>query len=120
MVTNLAAIVSDWAANEPLVRRVYLFGSRARKTARPESDIDLAILHNTDSRVLGTCDPSLAHWMTWEDHCDRWRTDIQALLKLPVDVQQIDRESRKIVIPALKQCRICLYRRGLLEGCVAL
>ncbi len=32
-----------WARNEPLIKEVYLFGSRAKGTAKQESDVDIAI-----------------------------------------------------------------------------
>lgn len=41
-----------WARNEPLIREVYLFGSRAKGTARPDSDADIAVRFNVaDSQV---------------------------------------------------------------------
>jgi hypothetical protein len=64
-VEDISAAVTAWAAGEPLVRRVYLFGSRATGTSRPDS---------------------------------------------------IDCDSRQRVVPALKESRICLYRRGVLLG----
>lgn len=36
----------------PGVTRIILFGSYAKKTARPDSDIDLAVFYDTDSRIL--------------------------------------------------------------------
>ena len=39
--------MTTWAEAEPLIRRVYLFGSRARGDNRSDSDIDLAILNCT-------------------------------------------------------------------------
>jgi uncharacterized protein len=110
---DIGAAVSSWAIGEPLVRRVYLFGSRAKGTARPDSDIDLAILHEIDPEVAASCDPSVAHWMTWWVHEKRWSDGVQERLVHRAHVQPIDRDSRHIVIPALKQCRVCLYRRML-------
>jgi hypothetical protein len=111
-IEEISAAVASWAPGESLVRRVYLFGSRAKGTARPDSDIDLAILHNIDPAVPGTCDPDQEHWFTWWDHKERWTGALQARLEGRADVQQIDRESRKVVVPSLKDCRICLYRKS--------
>jgi hypothetical protein len=115
-VEDISAAVTAWAAGEPLVRRVYLFGSRATGTSRPDSDIDLAILHDVDPAVVGTCDRDKEHWFTWCDHLERWTDALQARLGGRADVQQIDCDSRQRVVPALKESRICLYRRGVLLG----
>ena len=40
--------VSAWAAAESLVRRIYLFGSRARGDHDPDSDWDLCVLLDDD------------------------------------------------------------------------
>jgi predicted nucleotidyltransferase len=47
--------VTAWAETEPLIRRVYFFGSRTRGDNQPGSDIDLAILNDIDSAELATC-----------------------------------------------------------------
>ena len=38
------AIIREWAEAQPRIAAVYLFGSRAKGTARPDCDIDLAII----------------------------------------------------------------------------
>lgn len=40
--TQLRSIQS-WALHEPFIKEVYLFGSRAKGTSRPDSDVDIAI-----------------------------------------------------------------------------
>jgi predicted nucleotidyltransferase len=35
--------IRQWAARTPSVQQVWLFGSRARDEAEPDSDVDLAI-----------------------------------------------------------------------------
>ena len=35
--------IQQWAKNESLVEQAYVFGSRAKGIARPESDLDIAI-----------------------------------------------------------------------------
>ena len=43
MKLNLEPIVS-YLTNQPVVSSVYLFGSHAKGTARPDSDVDIAVL----------------------------------------------------------------------------
>lgn len=52
--------VCTWAKSSPKVRRVWLFGSRAKNTHREDSDIDIAI--ELDSTLLRGEDP-FTHWM---------------------------------------------------------
>jgi hypothetical protein len=106
---GLSVAVANWAAGEPLIRRVYLFGSRAKGTARPDSDIDLAILHSIDPAVAGACPKDQEHQFTWWDHRERWTLELQARLEGRADVHQLFPESR-YVRRGLKECRRCLYR----------
>jgi len=43
------AAVKEWAATDPRIIEVRLFGSRARGTSRPDSDVDLAFTVISDS-----------------------------------------------------------------------
>jgi predicted nucleotidyltransferase len=42
-LASIKTIVAQWAADQPLVLRVWLFGSRVRGTSRVDSDIDVAV-----------------------------------------------------------------------------
>jgi len=46
------AYVAHWARRSLVVRRVLLFGSRARGDARPDSDFDIAVDHGSDERAF--------------------------------------------------------------------
>ncbi|MEO1307516.1 MAG: nucleotidyltransferase domain-containing protein [Pseudomonadota bacterium] len=61
--------IREWAARQPVIRRVWLYGSRARGDNRPDSDIVLAI------EVNGETEGSrLATWMAGRH---TWRLDIE-------------------------------------------
>lgn len=49
---NFIALVESWASTQPEIRAIALVGSYARKTARPESDIDLVLLASDRSPYL--------------------------------------------------------------------
>ena len=38
-----AQVLHAWAAGKPFVRRLWIYGSRAKGTARPDSDLDMAV-----------------------------------------------------------------------------
>jgi len=42
-IKELIKIVAQWAHDEPLVTKVYIFGSRARDDYREDSDLDVAV-----------------------------------------------------------------------------
>ena len=77
--TNLLV---TWASQNPLVRRIWLFGSRVRGTARPESDLDIAV-----EIIPEPANADEAVWarLTWTRHSDEWERQIGSLL--PVEIQ---------------------------------
>jgi predicted nucleotidyltransferase len=109
-VDQISQAVAEWAATEPLIRRVYLYGSRAKGSARPDSDIDLAILFKSDPSIVAEQrgDMFQARWFTWEDHNPRWHADLSRRFSVPVHLKRPQRSNR-IVRPALKSCRLRLY-----------
>lgn len=113
-IDEIRCAVTLWAADEPLVRRVYLFGSRAKGTHRHDSDVDLAVLHEADPELLPPCCESsaMARHCTWDDYGADWTKALAGLLTAQVHVQPASRTDTQIIWPALKECRICLYRRS--------
>src|SRR3569623_35380 len=57
--------IQNWAASIPVIKRVWIFGSRARGTARPSSDLDIAVEHDTlrgDSNAFTTVIGEAENW----------------------------------------------------------
>lgn len=42
-INEIRNIIVAWAETQPLLLKVWLFGSRVRGTERPDSDIDIAV-----------------------------------------------------------------------------
>ena len=75
-------IIADWAERTPEITAIYLFGFRAKGTARPDSDIDLAF----QTRGKDDQTPySIAFF-----NGAKWRVQLEALLGLMVDLQYAD------------------------------
>jgi hypothetical protein len=111
-LNETAVVVSRWAATEPLIRRAYLFGSRVKGTARPDSDLDVAIVHEIDPALRGIGETlRLDRQFTWEDHSPRWRDDLGKLLPMPLDLNGME-TGTAVLRPALKAARLCVYQRG--------
>lgn len=88
------AIVT-WAAAQPLVAAVYLFGSRAKGAARWDSDIDLAYETHPD----GSETPFTVAFFNGEV----WQQQLQGLLPVPVDLQYAAPGEDDIVWPAVQE-----------------
>ncbi|MDP9908930.1 putative nucleotidyltransferase [Variovorax boronicumulans] len=70
----------SWATGHVLVRRLWVFGSRARGDHRTDSDLDVAIeIHHHDESN------GLATWMFETQH---WAYELAALSPFSVDFQQ--------------------------------
>jgi len=62
---NVADAIARWAAEQLEVRRVWLFGSRAKGSHRPDIDvgIELETVADSEETSSGT---------QWIAHCDSW------------------------------------------------
>jgi predicted nucleotidyltransferase len=98
-----AARILLWAAGEPRVAAVYLFGSRAKAKHRDDSDIDLAVVLTEDS------DDTAAGYAVFEG--DRMRRALARLLPRPVDLQFAFPDD-KVVWPAVQEHGVLLYEPG--------
>jgi predicted nucleotidyltransferase len=76
-VTELHEKIRRALAQEPRLRLAILFGSRARGSARPDSDVDLAIV---------PADASLS--LAQEEHL---RAEVEQAVGAPVDLVRLDR-----------------------------
>lgn len=88
--------IRAWASRTPEVRAVWLFGSRAKGTARPDSDVDLAI----------ECDMA--------DYCferEAWAGDLSGQLGLVVQIENPG-PTDTIVAPSVAEHGILLCRKS--------
>ncbi len=75
-------MLQHWAEGQPLVRRVWLFGSRVRGEYRPDSDLDVAVELDLDVAV-DEC-RGMTHWI---EHAASWERHLAHLLRVPVDLE---------------------------------
>ena len=66
---RIAEIVAQWASGVPCIVSVHLFGSRAKGTFRPDSDVDLAVVIEPD--------PGLSVKQTYDEHVDEWWSELR-------------------------------------------
>nr|WP_280845145.1 nucleotidyltransferase domain-containing protein [Neoroseomonas nitratireducens] len=109
---RLRAVVGEWAQGEPLIRMVWLFGSRAVGDPFPGSDVDLALSIDPDPavRAQGPTGRAAAVFRTEWDRRAGWATALASRLAQPVEVSVLAKDD-DYVRPAVKREGVLLYRR---------
>jgi uncharacterized protein len=108
MEENLAhdiRVLFEWAEKNPVVIRIWIFGSRSRGDHREDSDLDIAIEHG----IL----PEDASWESTA-FCGpkEWRSELQPLTKHRLDVQSYDPKPDGRVSNSVAQCSILVYSKN--------
>ncbi|MEL7536987.1 MAG: nucleotidyltransferase domain-containing protein [Pseudomonadota bacterium] len=99
---KIADVLCSWAEAQPLIREVYIFGSRARDEHRPDSDIDVAVKVN---KAAGDYD----EYTTWVFESDRLEETLAALLPLDVDLEWYDPEETPHVHAEILRSSLRVY-----------
>ena len=76
-------ILRQWAAANPLIGELRIFGSYAKGTARPDSDLDVAV------RVVQKKPGDTTVWVTACFECPAWEKELTQLLGIQADVEDI-------------------------------
>lgn len=77
--TDIEAI-NRWAESLPIIKRVWLFGSRVRGTEKPDSDLDIAVEHDS---LPGDSDA----FTTAISEVDNWHAQLQPYVSFTIDLQ---------------------------------
>ena len=73
------AKLQQWAAHNPHVRELWLFGSRAKGEPQPDSDVDIAVLLM----------PGTLAALTYTDCFDEWKDALRAIVGTDVSLEPI-------------------------------
>lgn len=99
--TQVSAI-REWAAQDPRITEVRVFGSRATGTSRPGSDVDLAVT------VAGNaCQSPFAVYFYG---VDTWQRDLTALLGIAAHVKWI--EAPPAIARSCRKASHMIYKRS--------
>ncbi len=95
--------IKEWGASTQSVAAVYLYGSRARGTDGPDSDLDLAVLVDASDGE---------HLLEWIENASRWRQELKQRLDcVAVHVEFANSEADVVVAPAVARDGILIYAR---------
>lgn len=102
---EIKGIVRRWAENNPLVRAVYIYGSRATEKFAEDSDLDIAVEIDKGPGA----ENKLATWIL---ESGLWETELQAQLSHKVHIEWYDENDTPTVKAGVENSGILLYSRG--------
>ena len=79
-------ILRQWAVINSLIGELRIFGSYAKGTAKPDSDLDVAV------RVVRKKPGDTTVWVTACFECPQWGKELSQLLGVEVDLEDITGE----------------------------
>ncbi len=95
-------VLLAWARRNQVIRRVYIFGSWAKGTARPSSDLDIAValdeIHGNQLSELIM-------------RRSAWKAELTALLGITVKDLELADEPDTIAFGAVREHGILMYER---------
>lgn len=94
--------IRRWAQDTPQIRCAYLFGSRAKGTARPDSDVDLAIgFHCPDHEVQ----------QMFFSHGEHWQNKLRAATGLKVCLAHLAGSLTPKHTAYVAECNIVIFEQ---------
>ena len=76
--------IREWAARTDCVREVWLFGSRAKRSSKPDSDVDLAIYLMPPDGNTDWAGGAFFHLHT------KWELELKQIVGLTFDLTLVD------------------------------
>lgn len=102
-IEQIKGIVQTWAATQPEITKVWLYGSRVRGTHRPDSDLDVAVQVRGDHTV----DEQFAIWMQIGGAL---QDELNNLLPMTVQVEwYCDEDETYIICRGLRESSLLIY-----------
>ena len=101
-IDEIKKVINSWAQNQPLIKRAFIFGSRARGDCQPHSDLDVAVelhLGADDSKILST-------WMFEEDEM---KQSLQELIPFNLQLELLDGKKTPRILNGVKESGILVY-----------
>ena len=101
---EIKIIVGQWAAENALVRKVYIFGSRARDDFRADSDLDIAIQVNQAPQ-------DGSEYSTWFYFSQELKESLQLLLPYTLQLEWYDPIGTPTVHLGILESSILVYEQ---------
>ena len=99
---EIKKVINLWAKNQPLIKRAFIFGSRARGACQTDSDLDVAVeLH------LGADDNSILS--TWMFEEDEMKQSLQDLIPFKLQLELLNGKKTPTILNGVKESGILVY-----------
>ena len=108
-MNELIGELQAWAKNQPLVKRLWIFGSRARGDSHEASDLDIAV--EIDMFAVKGCDDS-GGVATWSFDVAPLKSQVEEVTGLKVDWQYYKAGETPVVESGVKADGILAYEKG--------
>jgi predicted nucleotidyltransferase len=100
--------IVEWAQAIPLIKAVFLFGSRAKGTSRPDSDIDIVIVIDPPSGQTAK--------QVFEQNWLHWGSELQRNFYIEVDLLTLRGAETPRTTAAVEQHGIVVFERPAPSG----
>jgi len=95
--------IENWAQSECLVKKAYVFGSRARTDFKEESDLDIAV-----EIIKSSGDENLL--ATWIFEADGMKSRLAAVIpEYNVDLQWFDGDNTQVIKDGIRKSSYVVY-----------
>lgn len=85
--------LAKWAEENPMIRSLTVFGSRAKGTARRDSDIDIAIIVDYSKEIRDSTNEAGEKIAIWIEKVPQWRAELCALLGIRIGLHELKSKS---------------------------
>src|ERR1700722_534150 len=97
--------LADWAAGRDRIQEVYVFGSRAKRNHRDDSDLDVALVLTGEDQAERD-----AYWIS---EASTWRKELASKFPIVIDLESAHpADASKIVWPAVKNEGLRVYLKA--------
>jgi predicted nucleotidyltransferase len=99
-------VLREWASATPCVRKVWIFGSRAKGTFQDGSDLDVAV-------QIDPVNPDETPYASWFHEKAEWHAQLQLRLRVKLDLEWFDPNgSTPTIAKALSEGGVVIYERA--------
>ena len=99
-------VLRSWASTTPCVRKLWIYGSRAKGTFKADSDLDVAV-------QIDPIDPDETAYASWFHEKGGWQAELQKRLDVTLDLEWFDPNgSTPTIAKGLSEGNVVIYERA--------
>lgn len=107
-IDRIREVVTDWADSHAEIKRVFLFGSRAREDSTADSDVDLAVV------VVGVSGENA--YTRYVCNKSAWKDQLGSVLGRSINIVRRIKHGKSKIQEAIASDGVLLYERPSAKG----